>query len=662
MVAGSDGTDREGGRTRLPIRSFRQERRLTGAAPGLELLPWAADRVGRGAEAYFTWADTLPHNRDMNDTVLSSMPPGDPGLFRRARRGIVVIDLVESVRMFEQDEIGTATRWREIVMAVEAMLPEHGGRLVKSLGDGLLLEFDMIPPAAACALRIKALMDERARHDRRVDAMALRIGLHAADILVDRHDIYGMGVNLCARIASLANPGGIVASAEARDLLVDQLDASLEDLGECYVKHLPNPIRAYRLAQPEGSLSLRQQPPPETSLHPVLAVFPFGVRPEDPKLSLLGHVIADEINVALSPSRDLNVISRLSVMALADRALDLDLCRQTLGTHYVLTGTVRAVGDRVTLLAELADTRSRQVVWADSMRSTVGDILSGQGDLLHALATDVRSAIVSTEVGRARLQPLPSLESYSLLLGGIALLHRSSRDDFVRSLALLETLRERHPKQSSIHAWVAKWHVLNVAQGWSTDSADDTRRAMDATRRALDLDDRNSVALAIDGLVNTSLLKRLDVGMARYEAAIDANPNDGLAWALKGTLHAFRGEGLPAVYGTQHALKLSPLDPLRYFYETLAATAELSACNYENVIALAKRSLKGNRTHTSTYRSLAIAQVESDRLDEARATIGELMKLDPDFTVARYRSWTPSIDFDTGRKWADALARAGVPA
>ena len=598
----------------------------------------------------------------MNDTVSAAAPPDDPGLVRRTRRGIVVIDLVESVRLFERDELGTATRWRDVVNAVEAMLPDHGGRLVKSLGDGLLLEFDTIPEAAACALRIKALMDERARTQQDVEALALRIGLHAADILVDRHDIYGTGVNLCARIASLAEPGGIVTSSEARDLLVEKLDASLEDLGECYVKHLPNPIRAYRMAPPDRDIDIARTPIPETSLHPVLAVFPFKVQPDDPKLSLLGHVLADEINVALSPSLDLNVISRLSVNALADRSLDLDLCRRMLGAHYVMTGTVRAYGDRVVVLGELADTRSQQIVWAESMRATVSDILAGDGEMLHALAGAIRGAILSTEVNRARLQPLPTLESYSLLLGGIAMLPRSSRDDFVRSLALLETLRERHPKQSSIHAWVAKWHVLNVAQGWSTDPADDTRRAMDATRRALDLDDRNSVALAIDGLVNTSLLKRLDVGMARYEAAIDANPNDGLAWALKGTLHAFRGEGIPAVHGTRHALKLSPLDPLRYFYETLAATAELSAGNYDNVIVLAKQSLRGNRTHTSTYRSLAIAQVESGRLDEARATVADLMKLDPGFTVSRYRNWTPSIDFDTGRRWADALSLAGVPA
>lgn len=588
-----------------------------------------------------------------------------PDLERRARRGILFVDLVESVRLFERDELGTVNRWRAVVAAVERLVPRHGGRMVKSLGDGLVLEFDAIPGAAACALGIQALMADPPPGAGGDEPLAVRIGMHVTDILADRVDIYGSGVNLCARIASLAGPGEVVASAAARDLLVDALDARVEDLGECFLKHLPRPIRAFRVTAPERDgdevSATVAPPPPESSLLPVLAVFPMAVLPADESLAPLGHVVADELNAALAPGRDLMVISRMSVRALAERAVDLAACRALLGAHYVLTGALRVAGDRVVAVVELADTRTGQVAWGGTVRGSIAAILAGDGELVEALAGAVRGAMMRAEVERARSRPLPTLDSCSLLLGGIALLHRSSRDDFTRSIALLEALRERHPRQSSVHAWVAKWHVLAVAQGWTGDAAQDTRRAQDAARRAIDLDDRNAIALAIDGLVHTSLLKRLDEGMQRYVAAIEANPSEGLAWALKGTLHAFRGEGGPAVQATRHALVLSPLDPLRYFYETLAATAELAAGNHDAVIALARRSLRGNRTHVSTWRSLAIAQVESGRVDEARETVGELMRLDPGFTLARYRQWTPSFDFDTGRRWTDALARAGVP-
>jgi adenylate cyclase len=583
------------------------------------------------------------------------------GLTRRPGRGLVVIDLVESVRLFERDEAGTAARWHAAVGEVEHALPGFGGRLVKSLGDGLLLEFDTAPGAVACALRIPAILGGGASG---AEPLAVRIGVHEADVLADRRDIYGNGVNLCARLASLAGPGEVVASAQVRDLLVDSVDADLEDLGECFLKHVAGAVRAFKLNASSARRTATTPMPsvaPAEPLQPTVAVFPLRASVGDADPSLLGRVIADEVNAALSVSPDIRVISRMSVDGLAGRELDPQACRSLLGAHFVLTGSVRVAGDRLVALPELVETRSGRVLWAESVRGGVADLLAGDGELVHRMVSQVRSAVLLHEVARARFQPLPTLESYALLMGGIALLHRASREDFQRSYALLDTLRERHARQSSLHAWIAKWHVLNVAQDWSADPLEDTRRAQDAARRAIDLDDRNSVALAIDGLVNTSLLKRLDVGMQRYEAAVEANANDGLAWALKGTLHAFRGEPQAAVQGTRRALALSPLDPLRYFYETLAATAELSAGHWDEVIALASQSLRRNRSHTSTWRSLAIAQVESGRLDAARATVSELMTLDPQFTIERYRRWTPSIDFDTGRRWADALARAGVP-
>jgi adenylate cyclase len=397
-------------------------------------------------------------------------------------------------------------------------------------------------------------------------------------------------------------------------------------------------------------------------LQPMVAVMPL--RPPVGDVGdalLLGRVLADEVNAALSVAPDVGVLSRMSVNSIAEREPDPQTCRMLLGADYVLCGTLHVAADRLIVLPELVETRSGKVLWADSARGRVAELLAGDGELVHGLVERVRASVRLNEVARARFNPLPTLESYALLMGGIALLHRSSREEFMRSHALLDTLRERHARQSSLHAWIAKWHVLNVAQGWSADPVEDTSRAQDAARRAMELDDRNAIALAIDGLVNTSLLKRLDEGMQRYEAAVEANPSEGLAWALKGTLHAFRGESRSAVAATRRALALSPLDPLRHFYETLAATAELSACRWDEAIALAKQSLRGNRSHTSTWRSLAIAQVESGRIEAARSTVSELMKLDPSFSIERYRGWTPSIDFETGRRWADALERAGVP-
>src|SRR4029434_1712101 len=185
--------------------------------------------------------------------------------------------------------------------------------------------------------------------------------------------------------------------------------------------------------------------------------------------------------------------------------------------------------------------------------------------------------------------------------------------------------------------------------------------ALASTNRALDLDSNCSLALTIDGFIHTNLLKNLDVGLRRYDAALGVNPNESLALLFRGTLHAFRGEGTQAVEDTERALMLSPLDPLRYFYESLAATAAHSAGQYERAIDLAKRSLRSNRVHPSTLRALAIAQSQLGLREDARRTVEELRELTPNLTVRSYLVDNPSSEYETGKVWSDALRRAGLP-
>jgi tetratricopeptide (TPR) repeat protein len=223
-------------------------------------------------------------------------------------------------------------------------------------------------------------------------------------------------------------------------------------------------------------------------------------------------------------------------------------------------------------------------------------------------------------------------------------------------------LTQRARRQALPHAWLAKWHVLRFNRGRTLDKSREAKIALDCTKRALDAEPNCSLALTMDGFVHTNLLKRLDIGQQRYDLALQVNPNDSLAWLLKGTLHAFKGEGRLAVEGTERALMLSPLDPLRYFYESLAATAAHSAGRYDRAIELAQRSLRANRVHPSTYRALAIAQSRSGRMEDARKTVTDLLQLQPELTVRSYLESNPSGPYETGRAWAEALRQAGLPA
>ncbi|MCX7892850.1 MAG: adenylate/guanylate cyclase domain-containing protein [Burkholderiales bacterium] len=588
-------------------------------------------------------------------------PDQEPRL-ARAVRAVLVIDLVESVRLYEADQEDTARRWRRLVDRVERdVLPSRGGRLVKSLGDGLMLEFAHAQPAVSAAFAIQHAcggLNEGVPPERR---MLLRAGVHAGELIADDLDVYGHSVNLAARLTTLAGPGEIVVSAEVRDGLTPILDADIEDLGECYLKHVQQPVRAYRVGPPGEQPIIEPGGATAAELRPTIAVVPLTARSVEPEHRLLGEVLADEIISALSRAAELNVISRLSTTAFRDREAPPAEVAAHLGANYILSGSYRTAGDQCVVVAELADAANGRVLWGHSLKGSVRGIVAGEDRLIDQIVSQCGTAVVAREVSRALSLPLPTLESYTLLIGAVTAMHRLSLREFERARGMLETLVDRARRQPVPHAWLAKWHVLRVQQGWTDDPAREAQRALDCTRRALDADPEHPLALTIDGMVHTHLVKRHDLAAERYDQALRANPNESLAWLLKGILHAFRGEGRAAVQGTERALRLSPLDPLRYFYDSLAATAALSAERWERAIALAQRSLRHNRTHTSTLRAMAIAQVRAGRLDDARATVAELMRLEPSLTVTRYRERNPSAGYETGKLWAEALRQAGVP-
>ena len=578
-------------------------------------------------------------------------------------RTVLFVDLVESVRLMEADESDAVQRWRQIVATVQRdVLPAHSGRLVKSMGDGLMLEFPSVQPAIRTAFAIQhacAQANAGVPPDRQ---MLLRMGAHVGQLIADEHDIYGRGVNLAARLTTLAGPGEIVVSADVRDQLIPVLDADIEDLGACYVKHVNEPVRAYRVGPPGPRPVIEPGSAAMPELRPTVAVIPFAARGGEAAHQVLGEVLADEIISALSRTADLNVISRLSTTVFRGRDASLGEVGGYLNATYVLSGAYLASGNQFNLSAELADAKSGNVVWAKSLKGQVTGIVSGKDGLIDKAVAGVSSAIMARELVRAQSQPLPTLESYTLLMGAIALMHRLSLRDFDRAKQMLQTLTERAPRQAIPWAWTAKWHVLRVQQGWSDNPDLDARLALDCTKRALDADAQCSLALAVDGFVHTNLLKQLDVALDRYERALRVNPNDSLALLLKGTLHAFKGEGKLALKDTKHALRLSPLDPLRYFYDSLAATAALSAGDYERALELARRSLRANRTHTSTLRALLISQWQLGKTAEARSTVAELLRLDPTFTMTKWAQRSPAAGYEIGKLWFDVLQKAGVPA
>ena len=590
-----------------------------------------------------------------------------------------------SVRLMRKSEVSIVRRWADFVRLVTSeILPRHHGALVKSMGDGLLARFETASDAVNAAAEMHRTVAAHNVGIAEDQHFHLRAGVNAAVAWSDGIDIYGTGVNLAARLAalagpdetiasasaheqlaaalaSLARPGETIGSAAARDELTHGVDASCEDLGDCILKHFDRPVRAYRVgpASPHPSIAGRRDY--GTVMQPSIAVIPFTARNDGPGLFDVGNLIADSVIWRLSKSANLKVISRLSTAVFRGRANNVGEVSAHLGAAYVLSGAYVVSEGKLLVTAELAAARTNQVVWADRLSGEIGDLLRPQSDLADHIAQAVHFAAFDAEVEHILTQPLPTLESYSLLLGSIKLMHRSSKDEFLQTRKILDELINRHSRIAAPRAWLGNWYILRVTRGWSEDRTREASEALSTTHAALDRDPSDALALATEGFVYCHLLKELDTALKRCNQAVDANPSHALGWLYLGTVYAFRGEGEAAVNATRRAMELSPLDPQRYYFECLSATAELSAHQYENAERLARSSLALNRMHPSTWRALTIALVSQDRIDEARAALGKLLQLEPTLTVEKYLARMPNAQLDAGRHWARCLAMAGLP-
>jgi adenylate cyclase len=587
--------------------------------------------------------------------------PNHHALIREVR-AVLLVDVVDSVRQMRLDEERLVGHWLELQDAIVAnVIPRHSGHLVKSTGDGLLLDFASIRDAVGAAFAIQLVSRRLNEAKPAGERLHLRMGIETGSLIVGEHDIYGNIVNRAARlVSSLARPDEIVMSATARDQLTPALDADIEDLGECYLKGIDEPVRAYR-ARPPGALPRAPIHLPVGPVLPAIAVIPFTARLSAPEHYVLGEIIADGMIRKLSRSQTLDVISRLSTSAFRDRAMSIAQIGQHLKCNYVLSGTYGANASSVVLDIELAEVRSERIVWSERYSDKLAGVVANETALIDQAISDVYNAMAENEVRRARTSPLTSLESYALMLSALTLMHRRSARDFVLAREMLETVIEREPRQALPRAWLAHWHVLRIQQGLTGKGRRDRAEAESCTRAALDLEPDNSMALAIDGLVHTHITRRHDLALASYEQATRVNPNDALAWLLKGTHHAFTGDGPSAVHDTQKALRLSPLDPQGYYYHSLAATAFITANDPVSALSEASVSLTANCLHTSTLRVKAVAEWRLGLQDVARNTTRQLLGLEPDFTVSEWLKRSPSAMYQNGRDFASSLRAIGVP-
>ena len=280
------------------------------------------------------------------------------------RRAILVVDLVESVRLMQQFEADVISRWRRFITEAQQLLPQHGGRLVRSLGDGMLIEFASAPRAAEVAGALHLRIARYNEGHSLESALHLRAGAHVADVVSDEIDVFGAGVNLASRLCSLASPGETVVSTDFRDGLVAGLDPDVEDLGECQLKNIAGTVRAFRIGRSSQPVVLPGFDTFATE-RPAFAALPLQCDPSDHDAEVVGEVVLDQLIHELSLCGAWRVISRLSMVSFRGRQPDLAELDKILKPTWVVSGRCRVIGTGVRLSLEVADVRSASVLWSE---------------------------------------------------------------------------------------------------------------------------------------------------------------------------------------------------------------------------------------------------------------------------------------------------------
>lgn len=577
---------------------------------------------------------------------------------------IVFADVVESVRLVEQDERANVSRIRAGLMRLaDQVAPVHGGTVLERRGDGLLIKFVDVRRAAAFAVAAHGSfegLNEGVTADNRI---ALRVGIHTADVLTDRQTLYGNGINIASRVTTLAEPGETVISADARDGLVDGLHADLQDRGECFVRNLAHPLRVYSLGPvADGRVPLPRSERVVGRAAPTLAVLPLRAGIASPAANVIGELIADNVVTRLSRTHALRVVSRLSTTAVGSSDMGTLEIASRLGADYLLSGSCREVSGRLVAFVELCDGKDGNIIWAEQLRTSMDDLLADECDFADHLASEVQLRIIDHQMTRLAERPLPTLQSYTLLLGGLSLMHRQSEREFNRARDLFEYLRERHPRNAVPRAWLGKWHMLKIVQGWTSDVGNDARMAVVEATRALEIEPHNSLCLTVKGVIQAYLQHDFEAAAVCFSEALNSNPNDALARLQQAALCGWSGDTAGARDHASEALRLSPLDPHLYFLHSLVAGALLGAGDFAQAEEHARRSIRANSMHVATYKVLVIAQAMQGKASEAAGTACKLLKHSPDFTVGQFAArspWARHPDFASMRK---VLRASGVPA
>jgi adenylate cyclase len=577
----------------------------------------------------------------------------------RRLAAIFAADVAGYSRLIGADEEGTLARLkahrRELI---DPTIAEHQGRIVKTTGDGVLAEFASPVKAVRCAIDVQHGMAGRNAGVPEGQRIEFRIGINLGDVIVeDDGDIYGDGVNVAARLENIAEPGAVYISRTVRDFVDGTPELVLEDLGERELKNIARPVQVFRIAPPQTA-GAAQAGPPAVPHKPSIAVLPFTNMSGDAEQEYFSDGITEDLITDLSKISGLFIIARNSSFAYKRRSVKVQEIGRDLGVRFVLEGSIRKVGNRVRITAQLIDAGSGGHLWAERFDRELTDIFATQDEVVEKIVAALAVNLTQGEAQRLRRRGTASVEAYETWLRARELLSRSTREAIAQAKAMYRRAIELDPNFAASHAGLSLATISEYVSDWAADPEEALDEAERWARRALELDDQEPVSHMALG--NVMLWRRNhDGALAEFGRMIALDPNFAQGHSATGLALMYAGRAAEALEAFAIAKRLDPHSPSIVLH--FVAQANFSLGRYEAAAEHLLERIARTPATDSSRMLLAACYGHRGRAEEARAVWAELMKINPGFSLAQRERVLPYKEPRDFQRIADGLAKAGLP-
>jgi adenylate cyclase len=553
----------------------------------------------------------------------------------RRLAAILAADVASYSRLMGQDEAGTLARLRAHRRElIDPKIDEHKGRIVKTTGDGLLVEFPSVVEAVACAVAVQRGMAERNTATSGDQTIVFRVGINLGDVIVEEGDIHDDGVNVAARLEGTAEPGGIFVSGTVRDHIGDRLELDFDDLGDQKLKNIARPVRVYRvrLVSAEATLtaaSFETKPTLALPDKPSIAVLPFQNMSGDPEQEYFADGMVEEIITALSRIRWLFVIARNSTFTYKGQAVDVKQVGRQLGVRYVLEGSVRKGGNRVRITGQLIDAMNGTHLWADRFDGLIEDVFELQDKIALSVAGVIEPTLQAAEIRRSVVRPTTDLTAYDLYLRALAAYYPTTRERNFEALKLLDRAITTDRKFGPALAQAALSHMRLVYEGWAEAPETHRQKGIDLARQALQVAEHDPGILASAALVLARFGEDVGSMIGLVDRALTLNPSFARGWRVSGLLRIFAGQHDLAIEHIETSLRLSPRERSGQTLSAMGA-AHFFNRHFDEAASRLLLSIQDDPGFPSPYRELAACYAHMGRLDEAREIVTKLRTITPE--------------------------------